>query len=103
MHFDLNQQRWFQTLQGLPRPLLTAALCTAFAFYAWRAALGWNVDLAVFAALGTAAGVDVIRRGVEKATQKATEAKAAVEAVRAAPNGRPDSAAKPDIPKGELS
>lgn len=80
MNYDLDSARWFQLLQRLPRPLLTLSLCSSFGWYAWKAALGGLIDLAVFAALGTAAGVDVIRRGVEKYKQTKVAANAAVEA-----------------------
>lgn len=107
MNFDLEAKAWFQMLQRLPRPLLSLSLCTSFAWYAWTAALRHPIDLAVFAALGTAAGVDVIRRGVEKYKQVKVAAQASVEAQAItaaalassdAPDPALESSAKPDVP-----
>lgn len=103
MGYELCQRWWFQWLERLWRPLLSWALAINLVAYAARAPFGRPLDLAVLAALAALAGIPFAQRGLEKVARARTEAKAAVEAVRAMPNGAAESALKPDVPAGEVA
>lgn len=102
MDYDVCERWWFQWLERLWRPLLSWSLAIVLVAYAARGPLGLPIDLAVLTALAALAGIPFAQRGIEKIAKTRTEHKAAVAAVAAAPNGKPDSAFKPDVPPGEV-